>query len=178
MRRSGVQLAFRLPRLNRSLAHLAPRLSSDPDRPGSITLQTIGPFFEAIGIEDMDSDIAVYLVSHELKSESLGDLSLKGWLEGWGMLKSVTCTRRVELASATNELLITQRGSSFSYTCAAGLTRSRACQTSSRFCVRSFYRTQNTSRTCTSASSSSARPRGLRFFVRPIVVDIVLSASD
>ena len=37
----------------------------------------------------MDTDVAVYIVSYELKSQSLGDLELKSFCEGWGALKSV-----------------------------------------------------------------------------------------
>jgi hypothetical protein len=35
----------------------------------------------------MDSDIAVYLISYELKSPALGSLPLSGWCEGWAALK-------------------------------------------------------------------------------------------
>ena len=52
-------------------------------------MQTISDYFSAIGIEDMDSDVAVYIVSYELKSTSLGDLDLKAFCDGWGELKSV-----------------------------------------------------------------------------------------
>lgn len=62
----------------------------DPDQAGSITIETIAPYFEAIGITDMDSDIAVYLVSYELKSATLGQIDLAGFQEGWGALRSVT----------------------------------------------------------------------------------------
>lgn len=61
--------------------------SPDPKSPGQITVQTISDYFEAIGIEDMDTDVAVYIVSYELKSQSLGDLELKTFCEGWGDLK-------------------------------------------------------------------------------------------
>lgn len=60
---------------------------SDPKSPGQITVQTISDYFAAIGIEDMDSDVAVYIVSYELKSQSLGDLELKSFCDGWGALR-------------------------------------------------------------------------------------------
>ena len=65
------------------------RYIADAKSPGQITVQTISDYFGAIGIEDMDSDVAVYIVSYELKSTSLGDLDLKAFCDGWGELKSV-----------------------------------------------------------------------------------------
>ncbi|CED85408.1 Uncharacterized conserved protein [Phaffia rhodozyma] len=53
----------------------------------AITIEQVADYFEAIGITEMDSDIAVYLVSYELKSPSMGRLPQKEFIESWSALK-------------------------------------------------------------------------------------------
>lgn len=62
--------------------------SADPDG-DAITIEEVAAFFEEVGITDMDSDVAVYLVSFELGSPSMGRLERKAFVDGWAKAKCV-----------------------------------------------------------------------------------------
>lgn len=59
------------------------------DKEDAITIEQVAEYFSEIGITEIDSDIAVYLVSYELKSPSMGRLLQKDFVEGWSALKCV-----------------------------------------------------------------------------------------
>lgn len=65
------------------------RVLSSSGEDADITIEEIGPYFEDIGIVDMDSDVGVYLVSYELGSKAMGRLGEKEFVEAWGKLKCV-----------------------------------------------------------------------------------------